>query len=73
MAQHNNMICWVLGQIDAYYDSIMACSNERSHNNKRTLFNIINVTLTNINMRRFSNIYGLVWSCYHSYQSPFQS
>ena len=51
---------WVLGQIDGYYDSIMACSNERSHNNKRTLFNIISVTLTNINMRRFSNIYGNV-------------
>ena len=45
MAQHNNMICWVLGQIDVYYDSIMACSNERSHNNKRTRFIIISVTL----------------------------
>ena len=42
MAQHNNMICWVLGQIDVYYDSIMACSNDRSHNNKCTVFNIIN-------------------------------
>jgi hypothetical protein len=59
MAQHNNMICWVLGQIDVYYDSIMACSNERSHNNKRTRFNIISVTLRSI------------WRYQRSNQNPY--